>query len=98
MESWILEVNLRPFFDAVASAADYGFDDTDWIAVDHALAATEHERGRWFDYPIGALSVSFARDPGSSDLVLVRVVGEEVTVRALDPAIRLLQLYVLRPD
>jgi hypothetical protein len=97
MEGWILEENVRAFFETAAELVGYRFDDTDWDAVAHGLTATDSETNRWFDYPLEgerAVAVSAANDPGTS-VVLVRASGDDAAARALDTAAMLMQSYTL---
>jgi hypothetical protein len=41
---WIFEENLRPFYASVAEFSDYGFDDSDWQAIENALPGTDVEK------------------------------------------------------
>ena len=69
---WIWTDNLRPLLVEIGQAVGYRFDESDWIAVGHGLAMTDSEAGPWFDYPIGHILVSTAKESGAG-LVMVRV-------------------------
>ncbi|MET9832687.1 hypothetical protein ABZ078_26050 [Streptomyces sp. NPDC006385] len=76
---WIFEENLRPLCESVAEFSGYGFDDSDWQAIETALPETDVERpDGWYDYPLSGrvpLTLLVAADPGSS-VVFVRLTGE----------------------
>ena len=70
---WIWLANMRRFFELAGSYVGYGFDDSDWLAVEAGIEALQAEAGT-FSYPVAGqqeLTVSLGRDPG----------GDEVTVR-----------------
>ena len=73
---WIWLANVRRFFELAGSYADYGFDDSDWLAVEAGIEALQAEADA-FSYPVAGqqeLAVSLGRDPGG-DEVTVRVTG-----------------------
>ncbi|MEV8377986.1 hypothetical protein AB0P21_34930 [Kribbella sp. NPDC056861] len=76
-DRWIIDSNLRPLCESVAEFVGYGFDESDWQAIESALPMTDVEQGVWYDYPLaGRASVTLfvAADPGTS-VIFVRVVG-----------------------
>ncbi|MER5937577.1 hypothetical protein ABT121_09695 [Streptomyces sp. NPDC001928] len=95
---WIWEENLRPFCESVAEFSGYGFDDSDWQAVESALPATDVERpGGWYDYPLSGrvpLTLLVAADPGSS-VVFVQLTGEpdDRTRAQIEAALHILSMY-----
>jgi hypothetical protein len=40
----MFEENLRPFCESVAEFSGYGFDDSDWQAIENALARRSKRR------------------------------------------------------
>lgn len=73
---WIWLANVRRFFELAGSYVSYGFDDSDWLAVDAGIEALQDEAGV-FSYPVAGrqvLTVSLGRDPGG-DEVTVRITG-----------------------
>jgi hypothetical protein len=73
---WIWLANVRRFFELAGSYVSYGFDDSDWLAVEAGIEALEAKAGV-FSYPVAgqqALTVSLGRDPGG-DEVTVRITG-----------------------
>ncbi|MEU0388374.1 hypothetical protein [Streptomyces chartreusis] len=77
-DHWIIDTNLRPLCESVAEFLEYGFDDSDWQAIETALPTTDVERNGWYDYPLSGrvpLTLLVAADPGSS-VVFVRFRGE----------------------
>ncbi|NEE08518.1 hypothetical protein G3M58_18940 [Streptomyces sp. SID7499] len=90
---WIFDTNLRPLCESVAEFAEYEFSDSDWLAVETALPATDVELSTWYDYPIlGRLSLTLfvAADPGSS-VVFVNVAGvtDERTKAQIEAALHI---------
>jgi hypothetical protein len=72
---WIWTDNLRPLLVELGLLAGYRFDDSDWIAVEYGITATDSEAGRWFDYPVGQMRVSIALEPGADEMASVSVGG-----------------------
>ncbi|MGW1956688.1 hypothetical protein ACWCPI_28735 [Streptomyces sp. NPDC001920] len=99
-ESWIFEENLRPFCESVAEFSGYGFDDSDWQAVENALPETDVETGDWYDYPVSGripLTLLVAADHGSS-VVFVALAGEpDAPTRAqIEAALHIFSAYRVR--
>ncbi|MFF8398277.1 hypothetical protein [Streptomyces sp. NPDC016172] len=98
---WMFEENLRPFCESVAEFSGYGFDDSDWQAIENALAGTDVEKpGGWYDYPLSGrtpLTLLVADDPGSS-VVFVRLTGEpdDRTRAQIEAALHIFSLYRVR--
>jgi hypothetical protein len=72
---WIWADNLCPLFVELAVLAAYGFDDSDWTAVEHGVRGTDSDAGRWFEYLVGHLSVTVAFEPGADEMVSVKLDG-----------------------
>lgn len=73
---WIWLANVRRFFEFASSYVSYGFDDSDWLAVEAGIEALQAEADA-FSYPVAGrqdLTVSLGRDPGG-DEVTVRITG-----------------------
>lgn len=64
---WVWADNLRPLLVELGLLAGYQFDDSDWLAVEHGITATDCEAGPWFDYPVGHFHVSIALEPGADE-------------------------------
>lgn len=75
---WVWEQNVERLLRHLAQYAGYGFDDSDWSAVETGLQPTDEEQGLWFDYPLVGerhLAVHLARNTGAVP-VSVRVTGD----------------------
>jgi len=72
---WIWTGNLRPFLVELGRLTGYGFDDSDWIAVEYGIQGTDGEAGPWFSYPVGRIGVMLALEPGAEEMVTVKVDG-----------------------
>ena len=73
---WIWLANVRSFFELASFYVDYGFDDSDWLAVEAGIEALQAEADA-FSYPVAGrqeLAVTLSRDPGG-DEVAVKVTG-----------------------
>jgi hypothetical protein len=88
LNGWIWEDNLRTAFEAFSIVVGYGFDDSDWLAIEHGVTNSDAESDVWCDYtipidltrtPSGAehahMRCDVARDVGSS-VFLVRITAE----------------------
>lgn len=97
----MFEEKLRPFCESVAEFSGYGFDDSDWQAIENALAGTDvEEPGGWYDYPLSGrtpLTLLVADDPGSS-VVFVRLTGEpdDRTRAQIEAALHIFSPYRVR--
>lgn len=67
--------NLRPLAVELARMADYSLSDSDWTALGHGLRETDAEGGRWFEYPLGHVTIRAALEPGADEMVSVSVDG-----------------------
>ncbi|MEV4785674.1 hypothetical protein AB0K53_09515 [Streptomyces tuirus] len=98
---WIFAENLRPLCESVAEFSGYGFDDSDWQAIETALPGTDAEKpGGWYDYPLAGrvpLTLLVAEDPGSS-VVFVRLTGDpdDRTRAQIEAALRIFSVYTVR--
>jgi len=94
---WIWTSNLRPFLEVVALEIGYSFDDSDWLAFAVGLAGTDSERGPWFEYPVGPLTVLVAYEPGADEMVTVIVEGADAeNSMKFRWASKLMRLYELQ--
>jgi len=67
-QGWIWTENLRPFLVELGRLTGYGFDDSDWIAVEYGIQGTDSEAGPWFSYPVGRIRVRLALEPGVDEI------------------------------
>ena len=72
---WIRTDNLRPLLAELSPLVGYGFDDSDWIAVEHGIRGTDSEAGPWFEYPVGRIGARLALEPGADEMVSVQLDG-----------------------
>jgi len=63
IKAWILEENLKPFLEIMASLVDYTFNEDDWNAIQWGIRETAVEANRWYDYELGGRYLGIARDP-----------------------------------
>ena len=79
MPNWIFEENVRPFLELCSDRLGYPLDDSDVVAIQHGLDATDVENDRWFSYPLVGereATVTIAQDSGSS-VVFIDIDGPE---------------------
>lgn len=71
---WIWTDNLRPLLVELSLLVGYGFDDSDWIAVENGVGGTDSEAGPWFEYPVGRIgdNARLGTGGGRDDLGEVR--------------------------
>lgn len=75
--SWVWRANLRPLMEMCSRTVGYGFDDSDWDAVDLILSSTDDDLPwtSWGTYPlVGAddyLDVAFAQAVGGDEVGVV---------------------------
>jgi hypothetical protein len=75
--NWIWRSNLRRFLELVSFYVGYGFDESDWLAIQAGLDALTSARPA-FDYPIigrQQLAVSLSLDPDSGHEISVKITG-----------------------
>jgi hypothetical protein len=72
-QNWILEGNLKPWLEIVASFCEYNFDQDDRQAISLGILATDVEKNQWYDYEFSGVFrvlLQIAIDPGSSVIFL----------------------------
>ena len=85
-QNWILEENLKPWLEIVASFCEYDFDQNDLDAINFGIVGTDVENNRWFDYEFSEgfrVLLQMALDPGSSVIFLKVECPSELTPRIL---------------
>ncbi|MCP4086985.1 MAG: hypothetical protein GY745_18325 [Actinomycetia bacterium] len=86
--NWVVPGNLGPLLESLSRWVGYGFDESDWLAVEAGLRDSDIEAEKWLEYPLmgePVLQVRVAREP-QADPVTVEVrsaeqVEEELRVR-----------------
>jgi hypothetical protein len=76
---WIWTRHVRAFLELLSHYAGYGFDPTDWQAVEPGIEDTDDEQpGAWYAYPLvgkgAVLEVRLAQAVGT-EVVSVQVAG-----------------------
>ena len=94
---WIIEDNLKPLLETLATFAGYSLDAWDWDAVQLGIKGTDVERGDWYEYELSGnrpVRIRIAKDVGSSVIFIdVNVDGElDAKVAA---AMEIMQTYHL---
>ena len=69
--------NLRPLAVELARMTGYSFSDSDWAAISHGIRGTDAEGGRWFDYPLGHVTIRAALEPEADEMVSVAIDGAD---------------------
>jgi hypothetical protein len=69
---WIWTDNLRPLLVELSLLVGYGFDDSDWMAVENGVGGTDSEAGPWFEYPVGRIGVMLTLEPGAGEMMSVK--------------------------
>jgi hypothetical protein len=72
---WVWPSNVRPFLTHAASYIGYEFDDSDWMAVETALAQTDADNpDTFYEYPLVGrpeLVVQLAQNVGAAPVDVV---------------------------
>jgi hypothetical protein len=81
-QNWILEGNLKPWLEIVASLCKYDFDQDDQDAISFGIIGTNVEKNQWYDYEFSGIFrvlLQLAVDPGSSVIFLKVQCSSELT-------------------